>query len=73
MGLDWKVVASWGIRVILLAKLQSAILQSLHMGHTGIAKMKAIAHGYYWWHGLDQDIEKLATSCEFCHVVKLTN
>ena len=60
----------WGIRVIIPAKLQSAVLQSLHLGHPGITRMKAIARSYFWWTGLDQDIEKLANSCESCQAVK---
>ena len=43
-----------GIRVIIPAKLQSPVLQSLHMGHLGITWMKAIIHSYFWWNGLDQ-------------------
>ena len=60
----------WGIRVIIPAKLQSAVLQSLHMGHPGITRMKATARSYFWWNGLDLDIEKLANSCESCQAVK---
>ena len=60
----------WGIRVIIPAKLQSAVLQSLHMGHPGITRMKAIARSYFWWNGLDKDIEKLANLCESCQAVK---
>ena len=60
----------WEIRAIIHAKLQSAVLQSLHLGHPGITRMKAITHSYFWWTGLDQDIEKLANSCESCQAVK---
>ena len=38
------------------------------MGHLGITRMKAIIHSYFWWNGLDQDIEKFA--CESCQAVK---
>ena len=70
MRLRLKAVALWGIRVIIPAKLQSAVLQSLHLGHPGITGMKAIACSYFWWTGLDQDIGRLANSCESCQAVK---
>ena len=40
------------------------------MGHPGITQVKAIAHSYFWWNGLDQDIEKLPNLCESCQAVK---
>lgn len=68
MRLHWKAVALWGIWVLLSAKLQS--FYSPYTCDTQESLMKAIAHSYYWWNGLNQDIEKLASSCESCHVVK---
>ena len=32
--------------------------------------MKAVAHSYFWWIGLDKDIETLAKSCGECQAVK---
>ena len=40
------------------------------MGHPGITRMKAIARSYFWWNGLDKDIEKLANLCESCQAMK---
>ena len=60
----------WGIRVIIPAALQSTILQSLHSGHQEITRMKAIARSYFWWNGLDHNIEELANSCDSCQAVK---
>ena len=59
-----------GIRVIIPAAFQSTILQSLHSGHPGITRMKAIARSYLWWNGLDRNIEELANSCDSCQAVK---
>ena len=28
--------------------------------------MKTIAHSYFWWGGLDRDIEQLGKSCHSC-------
>ena len=33
---------------------------------SGIVKMKLLTHSYVWWHQIDQDIEKLVSSCEMC-------
>ena len=32
--------------------------------------MKAVARSYFWWIGLDKDIENLGKSCENCQAVK---
>ena len=60
----------WGIRVIIPETLQSRILQSLHDTHPGIARMKAVARSYFWWKGLNQEIETLVKSCLICQAVK---
>ena len=60
----------WGICVIIPETLQSSILQSLHDTHPGIVRMKAIARSYFWWKGLDQEIETLVKSCLTCQAVK---
>ena len=56
----------WGVRVIIPNKLQDRILQSLHENHPGITRMKSVARSYFWWSGLDQDIERTAQSCQQC-------
>ena len=28
--------------------------------------MKAMSRSYFWWPGLDKDIERLAKQCSFC-------
>ena len=60
----------WGIHVIIPETLQSRILQSLHNTHPGIVRMKAVARSYFWWKGLDQEIETLVKSCLTCQAVK---
>ena len=60
----------WGILVIILIKLQSRILQSLHANHPGISRMKAIAQSYFWCNGLDHAIEIRAKSCLARQAVK---
>ena len=52
-----------GIRVVVPKALHSQVLTSLHTNHQGICRMKAIAQSYFWWGGLDKDVEKLGKSC----------
>ena len=41
-----------------------------HDNHPGITRMKALAHSYFWWIGLDKDIESMGKSCEKCQAAK---
>ena len=60
----------WGIRVVVPKKLRQKLLEELHRDHPGISRMKAVARGYMWWPGLDQDIQELVKSCQACQAVK---
>lgn len=56
----------WGSRVIIPKKLRARMLAMLHEIHQGMTAMKAIARSYFWWPGLDHDIEILSKGCEKC-------
>ena len=56
----------WGIGIIIPKAQQPQTLQTLHEGHPGIQRMKAIARSYMWWNGMDQDIERQAKTCQAC-------
>ena len=58
----------WGSRVIIPEKLQASILDLLHCTHMGMSSTKALARGYVWFPGLDQEIERLVKSCETCQL-----
>ena len=62
----------WGIRVIVPRKLQNAVLKDLHKDHPGTSRIKSNARSYFWWPGLDKQIEELAKACQPCQVVKKT-
>ena len=59
-----------GVRVVVPPKFRSKLLSQLHSDHPGVFKMKAVARGYFWWPGLDKDIENLVTNCLPCQTVK---
>ncbi|UYV83405.1 hypothetical protein LAZ67_23000904, partial [Cordylochernes scorpioides] len=56
----------WRERIIIPQKLRNLILKDLHEMHLGIVKMKMIARRYFWWPGLDKNIEDLARECQVC-------
>ena len=60
----------WGVRVIIPVSLQPTVLASLHVSHPGVTRMKSIARSYFWWNGLDRDIENISKSCDACQAVK---
>ena len=55
-----------GARVIVPAAARDVILQTLHQGHQGISRTKALARAHVWWPGLDVAIERLVRSCHLC-------
>ncbi|UYV62505.1 hypothetical protein LAZ67_2000885 [Cordylochernes scorpioides] len=56
----------WRERVVIPQKLRSSILNDLHEMHLGMVKMKMIARRYFWWPGIDKNIEELARDCRIC-------
>ncbi|KAL6455440.1 hypothetical protein MHYP_G00004880 [Metynnis hypsauchen] len=60
----------WGRRVVIPSPLRKMVLQQLHIGHCGMVRMKEIARSYFWWPGLDRDIEETAKSCAACQKLK---
>ena len=61
----------WCLRVIAHKALQPAMLKSLHETHPGISQMKATSCSYFWWSGLNQDIEALGKGNEACQSMNL--
>ena len=58
------------MRVVIPKKLQGQILQELHRDHPGASRMKSSARSYFWWPGLDKEIENLSKSCLACQSVR---
>ncbi|XP_060539009.1 uncharacterized protein K02A2.6-like, partial [Pantherophis guttatus] len=59
----------WGDRVLIPSTLQRRTLETLHKGHPGIVRMKALARSYVWWPSMDRDIEQWVSRCDPCQEV----
>ncbi|XP_060543247.1 uncharacterized protein K02A2.6-like, partial [Pantherophis guttatus] len=60
----------WGDRVLIPSTLQRWTLETLHKGHPGIVRMKALARSYVWWPSMDRDIEQWVSRCDPCQEVR---
>ena len=56
----------WGMRVVVPEKLRKRVLNELHLTHSGMSQMKAVARSHVWWPGLDKAIEDLIKTCSSC-------
>ena len=56
----------WGHRIVIPDKGRSALMEELHAEHMGASKMKELARKYFWWPGLDGELESLVRSCPKC-------
>ncbi|XP_008182642.1 uncharacterized protein K02A2.6-like [Acyrthosiphon pisum] len=54
----------WGYRVIIPAKFRNNILSELHSCHMGSSRMKSLARSYFWWPGMDKEIENITQNCD---------
>ena len=53
-------------RVVVPESLQGLLLADLHAEHLGMVKMKQLARKYFWWPGLDKQIEGTVRLCPAC-------
>ena len=60
----------WGMRVIVPFMLRDRVLQELHRGHQGIARMKSLARSHVWWPKIDSELEERAKKCSPCQEQK---
>ena len=44
-------------------KLQSYVLEELHVSHLGMVRMKTLAKKHLWWPNLDKELEELVQNC----------
>lgn len=56
----------WGHRMIVPPPLWRSMLATLHQGHPGIVRMKALERCYMWWPHLDKDVTEWVSTCQKC-------
>ena len=56
----------WGSRVVVPPSGRTKVLEELHEAHVGCTKMKSLARCYVWWPSMNNDIEKVVSSCAPC-------
>lgn len=59
-----------GFRMVIPTVLRPKILYTLHEGHPGISRMKALGRSYVWWPGFDNDVETRVRTCDACQEVQ---
>ena len=59
-------VLLWGMRVVIPSRGRRGVLEELHIGHLGGARMKGVARSHVWWPGIDAEIEDFVKACELC-------
>ena len=56
----------WGARVVIPPQLQGKVMDEIHEGHPGMARMKTLARSYVWWPGMNSDLENKVKQCLVC-------
>lgn len=56
----------WGYRVIIPVKFRNSLLKQLHYSHMSSSSMKSLAMSYFWWPGMEKEIENITDHCDKC-------
>ena len=65
----YKEVILWNNKIVIPYRMRPRLLNELHMSHMGATKMKELARNYFWWPGLNSEIERKVHNCERCKLV----
>lgn len=57
-----------GDRTVIPSACRERLLQELHVSHSGMVRMKAVARAHMWWPGIDSDVEQLVRECQPCQM-----
>lgn len=55
-----------GEKPVIPYDLRSRLLKLLHIAHSGASRMKSLARLYFWYPGMDKEIEEITSSCRSC-------
>ncbi len=57
-----------GDRIIIPDRFHNQLLNELHDGHPGVARMKLLARSKFFWPGIDGAIEQVVRQCRDCAI-----
>ena len=58
----------WGNRVVIPTRGREQVVTLIHEAHPGISQMKSLARSYFWWPGIDKQLENCVKLCETCQM-----
>ena len=56
----------WEYSIVVPQSLRTDLLEEFHGAHLGVVKMNALVRFYFWWLGLDRDIEEITRTRKGC-------
>ena len=60
----------WGNRIIVPPPGRAKVIDTLHEGHPGMARMKSLARCYVWWPSMEQELEQKVKECVQCQLMQ---
>lgn len=61
-----------GSHVFILPKFRKFVLDKFQSVHKGISTIKELVRFYFWWAGIDKDLEMEVKRWAFCHQISPT-
>jgi len=62
-----------GNRVVIPPPGRAKVLDTLHEGHPGMARMKSLAQYYVWWPSMEQELEQKVKVCQLSGDAEFTS
>ena len=63
----------WGEALVIPPAKRESVLHQLHQFHQGITKSQLLAHGSFFWPGINKAIEEVVFQCETCTLFQSQN
>lgn len=55
-----------GVPILVPESQWKQLLEELHAGHQRMAKIKNLAHSFFWWPVMEAQIKRIVRECEKC-------